>query len=134
MQIQQYNELFSENGVGLIIIDEIMSSYLVEMRKLESSEKLNQIIRNIMSTLKNICLSYQIPILIINRFSIKENPEDKSAQAQPYGGKLIEYWLDAEIQLKRTSTLQVIDFNPIQNHKNWKLPASWKWKLGERGF
>ncbi|MCF2141962.1 MAG: DEAD/DEAH box helicase family protein [Candidatus Lokiarchaeota archaeon] len=134
LQIQQYIRLFGKNNVKLIIIDEITSSYLVEMRKDQTNENLNYKMLLILSTLKKIVETYQIPIILLNTFTIKETPDLQKTIAVPHGGKILDFWIDFEIKMTRVPLLQVINFEIKKNLPNFPLLKSWKWKINFAGF
>jgi len=85
LQIQQLLESFKQNKVGLIVVDEIASLYLLELGKELKNTQLNQDLTLILATLKKIQTEYQIPIVLLNTFSIKQN-EKKISQIIPHGG------------------------------------------------
>ncbi|MHA1519962.1 MAG: DEAD/DEAH box helicase family protein [Promethearchaeota archaeon] len=134
LQIQQATQVSKTSPIGLIIIDEIMSAYLIEMRKIESSEKINRIMMSILSTLKKISIDYGIPIILINTFSVKENSQNDTLVATPHGGKLFDFWVDDEIKMTRSTTLRVISFEVTKDRVFKLLSHNWKWVLGPKGF
>lgn len=134
LQIQQHFRLFNEISVGLIIVDEIFSNYLIELRKEQTNEKLNRKMALILATLRQLAAKFNIPILLINTFSIKEHPETKQLVATPHGGKILNFWVDAELKVTRSSLLQVINFKVIKAPFSTFVPLNWKWKLNETGF
>ena len=73
LQIQQLLESYKHNKVGLIIVDEIATLYLLELGKEMKNAQLNQDLILILATLKKIQTAYQIPVVLLNTFSIKKN-------------------------------------------------------------
>ncbi|TFH29800.1 MAG: hypothetical protein E4G98_03230, partial [Promethearchaeota archaeon] len=134
LQIQQATQVLKTKSVGLIIIDEIMSAYLIEMRKVESSEKINRLMTSILSTLKKISADYEIPVILINTFSVKENSQNDTLIATPHGGKLFDFWVDYELKMTRSSTLRLISFEVTKDKQAQQLSRTWKWALGAKGF
>ena len=134
LQIQQATQVLETKSVGLIIIDEIMSAYLIEMRKVESSEKINRLMTSILSTLKKISADYEIPVILINTFSVKENSQNDTLIATPHGGKLFDFWVDYELKMTRSSTLRLISFEVTKDKQAQQLSRTWKWALGAKGF
>ncbi|MHA1672719.1 MAG: hypothetical protein ACTSYI_03745 [Promethearchaeota archaeon] len=134
LQIQQLTQVSKTKPVGLIIIDEIMSAYLIEMRKVETNEKINRLMTSILSTLKNISINYEIPIILINTFSVKEDAQNDTFVATPHGGKLFDFWVDFDLKMTRSSTLRLITFEVTKDKQNQHLSHKWKWTLGAKGF
>ena len=133
LQIQQLSTYFKEKKVGLLIIDEIVSLYLLELGKEAKNEKLNQDLVLLLATLKKIQVEYQIPILILNTFSIKQN-EKKESEVVPHGGKIIDYWTSFEIKIDRTAQVSRMKFSIIKNKDFFEIPQKWSWNLSENGF
>lgn len=134
LEIQQYQRLFGEINVGLIIIDEIFSNYLVELRKEQTNEKLNRKMVLIFAILKEIATKYSIPIILVNTFSVKLNKETNEHVATPHGGKILNFWIDTEIKISRSPILGVMTFEIIKSLSKNVNPKIWKWKLGNLGF
>src|SRR6056297_481613 len=63
---------FGENKVGLLVVDEIANSYLLEMGKESKNEKLNEQFITGMATLVKISKQMGIPVLLTNTFSLKD--------------------------------------------------------------
>lgn len=134
LQIQSANQFTPNHQVGLIIVDEIFSSYLIELRKNQPNEKLMAKMIDILSTLKKISVDYHMPILLLNTFSVKEDGSSQRTVAKPHGGKLLDFWIDTEIKLTRTAQLRLIQFEVQKNDENSTIPSAWRWALGAGGF
>lgn len=133
LQIQQLLESFKQNKVGLIIIDEIASLYLLELGKELKNTQLNQDLTLILATLKKIQTEYQIPVVLLNTFSIKQN-EKKISQVIPHGGKIVDYWTSFDLKIDRTRQISRMKFSITKNKLNLTLPQNWTWILSEKGF
>ena len=133
LQIQQLLESFKQNKVGLIIVDEIASLYLLEMGKELKNAQLNQDLILILATLKKIQTEYQIPVVLLNTFSIKQN-EKKVSQVIPHGGKILDYWTSFEVKIDRTPQISRMKFSITKNKLNLTVPKIWSWVLTEKGF
>ncbi len=133
LQIQQLLESFKQNKVGLIIVDEIASLYLLELGKELKNAQLNQDLTLILATLKKIQTEYQIPVVLLNTFSIKQN-EKNISRVVPHGGKIIDYWTSFEVKIDRTPQISRMTFSITKNKLNLTLPKFWTWILSEKGF
>ena len=133
LQIQQLFESFKQNKVGLIIVDEIASLYLLELGKELKNTQLNQDLILILATLKKIQTEYQIPVVLLNTFSIKQN-EKKISQVIPHGGKIINYWTSFEVKIDRTPQVSRMKFSITKNKLNLTVPKVWSWMLMDKGF
>ena len=133
LQIQQLLESFKQNKVGLIVVDEIASLYLLELGKELKNTQLNQDLTLILATLKKIQTEYQIPVVLLNTFSIKQN-EKNISQVIPHGGKIIDYWTSFEVKIDRTPQMSRMKFSITKNKANLTLPQNWTWILSEKGF
>ena len=133
LQIQQLLESFKQNKTGLIIVDEIASLYLLELGKELKNTKLNQDLILILATLKKIQTEYQIPVVLLNTFSIKKN-EKNISQVIPHGGKIIDYWTSFEVKVDRTPQLSRMKFSITKNKLNLTVPKVWSWMLADKGF
>ncbi|MHA2000754.1 MAG: AAA family ATPase [Promethearchaeota archaeon] len=151
LQIQQLNKAFEKQKVGLIVIDEIATLYLLEMGTETKNAKLNEDFTLLLATLAQITQKYAIPIVLLNGFSLKqegkeENEKDNSDSfnAIPYGGKILSYWTASndttaglEIQISRTSQvsrMQFIESPSNQKSDLFSIPKKWTWLLGSMGF
>ena len=133
LQIQQLLESFKQKKVGLIIVDEIASLYLLELGKELKNTQLNQDLILILATLKKIQTDYQIPVVLLNTFSIKQNEENIS-QVIPHGGKIIDYWTSFEVKINRTPQMSRMKFSITKNNLNLTVPKVWSWMLTDKGF
>ncbi len=133
LQIQQLLEFYKEKKVGLIIVDEIASLYLLELGKELKNAQLNQDLILILATLKKIQTEYQIPVVLLNTFSIKQN-EKNISQVIPHGGKLINYWTSFEVKIDRTPQISRMKFSITKNKSNLSVPKVWSWMLTDKGF
>ena len=133
LQIQQLLESFKYNKVGLIIVDEIATLYLLELGKELKNAQLNQDLILILATLKKIQTEYQIPVVLLNTFSIKQN-EKNISQVIPHGGKIIDYWTSFEVKIDRTPQISRMKFSITKNKLNLTVPKIWSWMLTDKGF
>ena len=133
LQIQQLLESYKHNKVGLIIVDEIATLYLLELGKEMKNAQLNQDLILILATLKKIQTEYQIPVVLLNTFSIKKN-EKNISQVIPHGGKIIDYWTSFEVKVDRTPQLSRMKFSITKNKLNLTVPKVWSWMLADKGF
>ena len=133
LQIQQLLESFKQNKVGLIVVDEIASLYLLELGKELKNTQLNQDLTLILATLKKIQTEYQIPVVLLNTFSIKQN-EKNISQVIPHGGKIIDYWTSFEVKIDRTPQISRMKFSITKNKLNLTVPKIWSWMLTAKGI
>ncbi len=129
--------------VGLIIVDEIASLYLLEQYQTHDSKKnVNQDLMFIMASLGKIIQNFQIPVLIINRFKLKRDETNINSQIiSPFGGNFIKYWFlpsspisGIELRVSRTSTPSKYQFQLVNPHEIKGFKSLWTWKLGTQGF
>ena len=133
LQIQQLFESFKQNKVGMIIVDEIASLYLLELGKELKNTQMNQDLILILATLKKIQTEYQIPVVLLNTFSIKQD-EKNISQVIPHGGKIIDYWTSFEVKIDRTPQISRMTFSITKNEQNLPIPKVWSWMLTDKGF
>ncbi|QEE15376.1 AAA family ATPase [Promethearchaeum syntrophicum] len=133
LQIQQLFESFKQNKVGLIIVDEIASLYLLELGKDLKNTRMNQDLVLILATLKKIQTEYHIPVVLLNTFSVKQN-EKQISQVIPHGGKIIDYWTSFEVKIDRTPQISRMKFFVTKNDSNLPIPKVWSWMLTDKGF
>ena len=133
LQIQQLLESFKQKKVGLIVVDEIASLYLLELGKKLKNTQLNQDLTLILATLKKIQEEYQIPVILLNTFSIKQN-EKNISQVIPHGGKILDYWTSFEVKIDRTLQVSRMKFSITKNKLNLTVPKVWSWILTDKGF
>jgi len=133
LQTQQMKELMGPYRIGLIVVDEISSLYLIEMGSEKKNEVLNQRFTFQLATLSQICQIHQIPILLLNSFTSKKDESDE-LQDIPYGGKIVDYWVQTEIKIERTSQYSRRLFHCEKNSQNISIPNKWSWLLSENGF
>ncbi len=133
LQIQQLLESFKQKKVGLIVVDEIATLYLLELGKESKNAQLNQDLILILATLKKIQTEYQIPVVLLNTFSIKKN-EKNISQVIPHGGKILDYWTSFEIKIDRTPQISRMKFSITKNELNLVVPKFWSWMLTDKGF
>ena len=133
LQIQQLFESFKQNKVGMIIIDEIASLYLLELGKELKNTQMNQDLVLILATLKKIQTEYHIPVILLNTFSIKQD-DKKISQVIPHGGKIIDYWTSFEVKIDRTPQISRMKFSITKNDLNLPIPKVWSWMLTDKGF
>jgi RecA/RadA recombinase len=133
LEVQQLTEFFHENRVGLIVIDEIASLYLLEMGSDEKNSNLNHKFTYQLATLAQINTKYHIPILLLNSYVTKKD-EQENLQDVPHGGKIVDYWTQLEIKMERSPQLAKRICTCMKNLKSFSIPQSWIWLLETRGF
>lgn len=134
LQIQQLKQWFQENQVGIIVLDELMSLYLHEIGSDEKNDLLNRQLTAMMGILGQISLEHRIPVIVLNSFSVKLDEKTEEYTPIPYGGKIIDYWIDVSIKIERTNQISRMQFNLEKNRKELALPNLWVWRLGDHGF
>lgn len=133
LQVPQLSEFFQKNRVGLIIVDEIASLYLLEMGSDEKNSGLNHKLTYQLATLAQINLKHQIPILLLNSYSTKKDEQDNYLDV-PHGGKIVDYWVQLEIKIERTAHFSKRLCTCTKNMKSLALPQKWFWMLENQGF
>jgi len=133
LQVQQLKEFFQRNRIGLIVIDEIASLYLLEMGSDEKNSSMNHKFTYQLATLAQISSEYHIPILLLNSYATKKD-EAENYQDVPHGGKIVEYWIQLAIKMERTAQFSKRQCSCVKNLKSVSLPQNWIWMLESRGF
>ena len=126
MQTQNISTAKNVKDVGLIIIDEIVNLYLIEIGSETKNSKLNDQLTHILALLSKIVKDYGISVLLLNSFANKQEKSEKSDKtdkflAVPHGGKVIDYWVNTEIQLKRTPQPSRMIFNLKKDSNVWHI-------------
>jgi RecA/RadA recombinase len=134
LQIKQLSQVFKVEQVGLVVVDEIASQYLLQFGSDIKNEQLNQLLTTIMATLKKICKEFHIPVIILNGFTTKKEEKEDKFEAKPFGGKIIDFWTDFEIKLERTSQVSRRKLSVVKNKDDIPVPSSWTWVINEHGF
>ena len=143
--LKQLNNISStviKTEVGLIIIDEIASLYLLNQAQNPDLDDSNQKLTLILATLSHISLEFQIPILLLNSFTVKsddDHPEELFPS--PFGGKILKFWttLNAktagyELKVMRTAQLSRMEFSLINPGSFEQYQNKWTWLLATHGF
>jgi RecA/RadA recombinase len=133
LQIQQLKQYFGKNRVGLIVIDEISSLYLVEMGSEKKNEENNQRLHLQQAILSDFVEKYGIPVLMLNNFTTKKGDQDQIIET-PYGGKITNYWTDLEIRISRTPQSGRRELNLMKSSPGVQIPSTWFWLLEQQGF
>jgi RecA/RadA recombinase len=90
----------------LIVIDSLTDLYRLALNK-EKKEKnynLNYTLNQVLANLLNINNSYNIDILIVNE-KVNKLINNQTIEMQG-GGKVMEYWVSANIKIERTEVLK----------------------------
>ncbi len=90
----------------LIVIDSLTDLYRLALNK-EKKEKnynLNYTLNQVLANLLNINNSYNIDILIVNE-KVNKLINNQTIEMQS-GGKVMEYWVSANIKIERTEVLK----------------------------
>jgi predicted ATP-dependent serine protease len=141
LQMQSLEQFFGQNNVGLIIVDEITTLYLLEIKqdaKLNTkSEKkpddINEKLTLQLATLAQLQKQYHIPLLVLNQFTLKKDKEG-NMQDIPHGGKIIDYWVETELKFERSTQYSRINCQLLKNMLQIRFPSKWIWNLGDIGF
>jgi RecA/RadA recombinase len=133
LQVQQLNTFFHENRVGLIVVDEIASLYMLEMGSDEKNSNLNHKFTYLLATLAQINIKHHIPILFLNSYATKKDNQEE-LQDVPHGGKIVDYWVQLEIKMERSNQFSKRICMCTKNLKSLSIPQSWIWLLENRGF
>lgn len=95
----------NEDKTKLLIIDSITNLYRLELNQ-ENKEKnysLNYKLHQILANLTYLNEIYSIKILIVNELS-RKNFNDQFIEVQS-GGKVMEFWVNFNLKIKKTKTL-----------------------------
>jgi hypothetical protein len=79
---------------------------------------------------------FHVPIILLNSFTTKKEKQGDQEVSQdvPYGGKLLDYWIQTEIKVQRTSQLSRRVFSTVKNRNSLPIPPRWSWILENKGF
>lgn len=133
LQLQQLTTYFGNSKIGLIIVDEIIGLYLLEMKKEKTNERLNTQFTQQLATLANIIQKYHIPVILLNS-SKRQKEEDESMTAAPHGGKIFNYWTNFQIKMERTRQVGRMQFSFSKTSPKSPFPPEWSWSLSDLGF
>lgn len=133
IQIKELSTLFGEQRVGLIVIDEIASLYLLEMGTERQNEKLNRLMTLQLATLRKIAQEFQMPVVLLNSLTIRKD-EQENPHGTPYGGKIVDYWVEFETLMERTAQMSKIRYVVKKTNPTLNIPSKWLWNLSDNGF
>ncbi len=122
----------NEDKLKLIIIDSITNLYRLELNQ-ENKEKnysLNYKLHQILASLTYLNEIYNIEILIVNELS-RKNYDDQVIEVQS-GGKAMEFWVNFNLKITKTKTLnqRKFIFNNITENRSYEFTLN----LREEGF
>jgi archaellum biogenesis ATPase FlaH len=142
---KQLNRISSTNlqpEVDLIIIDEITSQYLLNQALNPDVDESNQKLTFILATLSQISLEFQVPIILLNSFTVKSKEEaPEELFPTPFGGKILKFWTAInsktagyEFKVLRTAQLSRMEFTLIHPDSFDHYSNKWTWLLTKHGF
>jgi DNA repair protein RadB len=99
--INKLPDLMSEQDVGLIVVDSLVSLYRLEMSSSEDAYATNRELSKQLAKLMKLAKKYKIPIVITNQVYSKFSKKGEDSKLVPVGRDVLKYWTKIVIHLKK---------------------------------
>jgi DNA repair protein RadB len=96
--INKLDDLMAQGGVGLVVVDSLVSLYRLEMSD-ESAQAANKELSRQLAKLMRVAKKYEVPIVVTNQVYSAFKGDDSVA---PIGRDVLKYWTKNVIQLSKS--------------------------------
>jgi DNA repair protein RadB len=126
--INKLDDLMAQGGVGLVVVDSLVSLYRLEMGSDGDAQAANKELSRQLAKLMRVAKKYEVPIVVTNQVYSAFKGDDSVA---PIGRDVLKYWTKNVIQLSKSGVFRTAT---VVRHQHKAEGEQLKFRIIEGGI